>query len=520
MKSEHHRTALEALIRRDHPAAEALIAALVLADPRDGSARLLQGRLAADRGDFQSELTMTQVAVDLEPDNPEFLAQLGRCYARAQAAEPAFALADVALRRPHLSDVTLDTVAAIYARFGRHQRAAEILNRAVSAGTRNPAVLFNLGNSLKFSGDFAGARRAYEAAIAVAPDYAKAHAALSSLGSDASDREQLERLEALISRTADVHTAIQLRHAAARRCEALGRYADAWAHLSIGKADVAAAKGADPSPVLDILDAIPPAFGPFGAGTTSESTGPIFVVGMPRSGTTVVDRIVSNHSEVTSIGEFQHFGQLLRRKAGSETRSLIDAPILDLLATGADLTDVGADYSAKASEMSDGNGRTLDKFHMNFMLSGHVLRAIPTARILCLMRDPLDTVVGNFRQLFEFATPLYDYSLNPVWAARMYVRFNRLAHLWASAAPDRFMLVDYQALVADPESEGRRMLTHCGLSWEPGCERIERNESSVATASAVQVRQPINDAFIGRWRNYEAFLAPVRGVLEEAGLKI
>lgn len=519
-ENDRHRAALEALIQGDHLRAEAVLARLVAENAKDARARFLQGRLAADRGDLRGEMALTQAAVDVEPDNPEYLAQLGKCHARAQSADAALALADEALRHAPLTDLTLDTVASIHTRFGRHHRAAEILGQAVAQGSNNPAVHFNLGNGLKFTGDFSGARRAFEQAIALSPNYAKAHAALASLGPGTSDADQLMRLEALIEHMTDPRTAIQLRHAAARTCEALKEYDRAWTHLSTGKRALIAAKEADPSPVFDLLDSLPAAFAGSGqgGGPSAEPPGPIFVVGMPRSGTTVVDRIVSNHSQVVSIGEFPYFGQLIRQAADSRTRHLVDAPIIDLLATGADLSGIGEAYLRRAAEVADGPGRTLDKMHVNFMLCGHILRALPQARILCLVRDPLDTIVGNFRQLFEFSTPIYDYALDPVWAARFYVRFRRLADLWADAAPARFLQVDYQALVADPQGGGRQILAFCGLDWEDGCERIENNTAPVATASAVQVRQPINADAIGRWRRYEPYLDEARAVLLRAGL--
>lgn len=465
-------------------------------------------------------MRLTQAAVDLSPRNAEYLAQLGRCHARAQLADTALALAEEALRRPPLTDLTLDVVASIHARLGRHHRAAEILSQATAEGSRNPAIHFNLGNALKFTGDFAGARRGFEQAIALAPNYAKAHAALASLGPGSSDADQRVRLEALIERTTDPRTAIQLRHAAARTCEALQAYDQAWSHLSAGKRALIGAKDADPRPVFDLLDTIPAAFAGSGAGVgrPAGASGPIFVVGMPRSGTTVVDRIVSNHSQVVSIGEFPYFGQLIRQAADSRTRHLVDASIIELLARGEDLSGIGEQYLRRAAEMADGPGRTLDKMHVNFMLCGQILRALPQARILCLIRDPLDTIVGNFRQLFEFSSPIYDYALDPVWAAQFYVRFRRLADLWAKAAPDRFLQVDYQALVADPEGEARGLLAFCELDWEDGCERIETNRAPVATASAVQVRRPINAEGIGRWRHYEAYLEEARAVLRGAGL--
>lgn len=519
-RSEQHQYALQAIISGDHSGAEAILAALIASDSGDAHSHMLLGRLAADRRLYHREMEMIQAAMSLAPGNPDYIAQLGRCYARAQAVEPALALAERALAYGPLSDLTLDAIAGIHTRFGQHRRAAEILTRAVAAGSRNAAIHFNLGSSLKFTGDFVGARRAFEQAILIAPSYHKAHAALTSLGGITADDNHLDRLAGLIAATDDPRARIHLCHAASKECEALGRYAESWDWLTTGKAVLSRAVGADPAATLSLLDSIPAAFGSFrSAPSAGRGPGrPIFIVGMPRSGTTVVDRILSNHSQITSIGEFQYFSQLLKHHCDSRTRHLIDRSVIALLADGSDLTAIGDAYVARATEVAGTSDRFVDKFHLNFMLVGHILRALPEARIVCLIRDPLDTIVSNYRQLFEFDTPIYNYSLDLASTTRFTIRFRRLAALWADVAPDRFMALGYEALVENPDAHGRRLLNFCGLDWEDGCTRIERNTSAVATASAVQVRQPINRSSIGNWRRYESYLDEAKALLAATGL--
>jgi len=221
---------------------------------------------------------------------------------------------------------------------------------------------------------------------------------------------------------------------------------------------------------------------------------------------------------VTSIGESLYFAQQLKAASGSTSRDLLDARTLGALVDGIDLEQIGARYVAHAAEVSRGSPRFVDKFHLNFMLSGHLLRALPQARILCVVRDPLDTIVSNFRQLFEFESTLYAYSLDIVAATEFYIRFRRLAALWESLTPERFRTVRYESLAADPEAETASLLSFCGLAWQDGCSAIERNGASVATASAVQVRSKIHTGAIGNWRRYEGHLHGIRRRLAEEGL--
>jgi tetratricopeptide (TPR) repeat protein len=509
-----------ALVDGQFASAESMLNDLFARTNVEAEVYMLAGRLAAARRDPARELQMMQAAVERQPSDGEYLALLGRCYVRAQDIDAALACVEAALACSPLSDLAYDALASILAQLGRHGDAAELLRRATTAGSRNAAVYFNLGNNLKFTGDFAGARAAFEQALVLAPQYHKAHAALTSLGGISADSNHLPRLETLIRQTDDPRTAIHLRHAAAKECEALSRFDEAWHHLATGKLDLLSVTGTDPQVAISAMDqlaAIARDWSP-DSDRTGGDGGPIFIVGMPRSGTTVLDRIISNHRDVTSIGESLYFAQQLKAACGSTSRNLLDTETLGALVGGVDLAQIGARYMAHAAEVSRGSPRFVDKFHLNFMLSGHLMRAMPQARILCVVRDPLDTIVSNFRQLFEFESTLYAYSLNIVAATEFYIRFRRLAALWESLTPERFRTVRYETLVADPEAETASLLSFCDLEWQDGCSAIERNSASVATASAVQVRSKIHTGSIGNWRRYERHLHGVRRRLAEEGL--
>jgi hypothetical protein len=214
-----------------------------------------------------------------------------------------------------------------------------------------------------------------------------------------------------------------------------------------------------------------------------------------------------------------YFAQLVKDACGSTKPTLLDEPMISTLLDHGLLSRVGRAYLERLSLSVERGKRFLDKFHLNFMLAPHLVTALPDARLLCVVRDPLDTIVGNFRQLFEFRSDIYSYSLDIEAAAEFYVRFHRMANLMQELAPERFKIVRYESLVADPEGESRRILSFCGLPWQAGCSRIETNKASVATASAVQVRAGIDRTYVGRWRRYARHLDGARVILAKAGLE-
>ena len=165
-----------------------------------------------------------------------------------------------------------------------------------------------------------------------------------------------------------------------------------------------------------------------------------------------------------------------------------------------------------------GKPRFIDKLPANFLYVGHIARALPNARIVCLRRNPMDTIWSNYKNLFASQSAYYAYSYDLMDAARYYARFDRLMALWDRLWPGRALQLSYEALVADQEGETRRLLDHCGLVWDEACLSFHENKAAVATPSAAQVRRPINADSVGKWRAYADALAPARTWLGTQGI--
>jgi len=308
--------------------------------------------------------------------------------------------------------------------------------------------------------------------------------------------------------------------ALAKEFDDVGQYESAFEHLVQGKAPIRAAKGYSISRDAAMFEAIERNYaGPEPSASGHQSGMPIFVFGMPRSGTTVVERILSSHSDVQSAGELENFGSILKRASGSTTPFMLD-PDTILRSRQLDWVALGEQYVAGTKLPAWTKPRFVDKLPQNFLYAGYIANALPMARMICVRRNPMDTCLGNFRQLFALGSPYYDYSLDILDTGRYYILFDRLMSRWERLLPGRILTIDHETLVREQESSTRKILDFCGLDWQQACMRFEENPSSVASASTLQVREAMNSASIGRWKEYASQLTPLRHLLEDAGIDI
>lgn len=240
---------------------------------------------------------------------------------------------------------------------------------------------------------------------------------------------------------------------------------------------------------------------------------PVFVLGMPRSGTTLVDRILSSHSKVGSVGESSEFTVAVLRQSSRTDRGEVS---LDR-ARDLDYAHLGWDYCAAVDGLLPGIEHVLDKTPPNFYHLGQIAVALPEAPIVHLRRNPVANCYAIYKTLFRGG---YAYSYNLVELGRFYLGYLELMAHWRRVLPGRFLDVDYEELVKNQEEMTRRMIAFCGLDWEDACLSFEKNDSPTMTASVSQVRQPIYDSSIDQWRNYEKELAPLIRLFEDAGVKV
>jgi tetratricopeptide (TPR) repeat protein len=511
-----HQQAQKALNQGLYQQAHQKLIAILQQDKYFADAYFLLAMIASAHHNLAKAIDLIKQANVLLPNNAEYLSQLAKHYALDHNHVQAVSFAELAAKSTSasLSSLTLDTLGVAYSQMGLHEKAVVFFEKAVAINNENPTYFFNLGASLKFTGDFDGARKAYEKAILLAPNYYKAHSALTGLGGISSDSNHIPQLEKLFKQTQHADDRLYIGHALAREYEALKDFDKAFYYLETAKAFKLTQFSYSIAEDIALFDSLKEHFSkgdkPLNQGF--ETKEPIFVVGMPRSGTTLVERIISQHSDVTSAGELQHFGLLLKKMAKTTSNRVIDADTIKATST-INFEKLGQAYIESTRAITGKTARFVDKMPLNVLYVGFILQALPKAKIVCLDRDPLDTIVSNFRQLFAVNQSYYSYSYDLETTTEFYVQFRKLAALWLELFPENFYLVNYEKLVNEPLVESQKLIEFCNLSWQEQCVNIHLNAAPVATASALQVRSPINNRSVGNWKKYDAYLANVKEIL-------
>lgn len=497
--------------RRQFEEAHALAMDALSQDRSAHGALHILAMIAAEHGVHDKALRIIDQALILHDEQSAYHALRGRCLAYmrryAEAREAATRAADL---KP-ADALTLDTIGVVHSHAGFHATAVGFFERAAAADPRNPNILHNLGVSRQFSGDFEGARAAYEAEAALRPAARRPYAALVQLSKQTRERNFIAELEAQFAAAPDADAKLELGHALAKSYEDLGDDEAALAWLIRAKAG----KRDRAEPALQALrEAFAGADAPLRAPPAPDcrDEAPIFVVGMPRTGTTLVDRILSSHPDVVSVGELGAFAtaaQAVARKHGG--------PVFTEAAQ--DFATLGRAYLEAARPLAGEAPRFVDKMPMNAFYAALIHRALPNARIICLRRHPMDACLSNFRQLFGRDARFYHYAYALEATAGFYALFDGLvARFRAGIPPERFLELSYEALVEDLEGQTRRMLDFCGLPWDARCLAFHENTAPVATASSVQVRAPLYATSVGRWRRLGAALDPLAAALRSHGV--
>ncbi len=513
--------ARQALARGDMAAVRHHAAALAAQPASAAEGRFLLGIADASEGRVSAGLGHVEAAIAIAP-TAEYLAQQARLLILLRRDGEARSAALAAEAMGPDDALTFDTIGNIHARLGDHQAALRAFEPAVALDGGKIEYRYNLAMALGFVGRTADAAAQHEAILAQSPANGRAHYALSGLAKASRAANHIDRLEAVLARQPGADDALRIRYALAKEYEDLGEAAAAFRHLDAANTAHKARIGYDFAGDAAIFDALEAGFRRpgFFAGASARTDAPIFITGMPRTGTTLVDRILSSHPGVHSAGELQAMPLAIKQLGGTKSRFVTDP---ETIAASAALSPdaVGAAYMAHASQhRRRADGRFIDKLPANFLYIGHIARALPRASIVCLRRHPMDTVWSNYKNLFATTSAYYAYSHDLLDTARYYARFDRLMAFWEGLVPGRVLQLQYEDLVTNQEAESRRLFAHCGLEWTDAALDFHTNSAAVATPSAAQVRRPMYRDSVARWRAHEAALAPVQAFFAEAGIAL
>lgn len=498
----------------DAGAARSAYERLVAREPRHVGGWLRLSALATGSGRHRDSVAAALHAAAAVPTTPALRLPVASRLLDVGESQPARALFDAAIAGA-LDPERAAEAAFVAHRLEDHAAAAALAAQALRAQPRDPALLALLGTALTFCGRLDQAERVLEDCIRAAPGLGSAHWTLSKLRRWSPQDNHVARLQRLAAALAEADPAAPYVHYALfKELEDCGRHAEAWAALERGcaarrrhlryDADAERRLFAQLAARCDagfLARQAPAGDGPV----------PIFIVGQPRSGTTLLERILGAHTQVRDAGELHDFPFQLAWACDHQAPAMLDERMV-AAAGGLDYAALGSRYLGHSQWRAGGRGFYTDKLPRNFMQLGFIHKALPSARILHMVRDPMDTCFSNLKELFGAA---YPHSYNQADMAGHYRHYAGLMRHWRQLLPDRFLDVSYEALVADPERVARQVLAFCGLEWEPGCVAIEARRDASSTASTVQVREPIHARNVAQWRRYAAQLEPLRRLLGE-----
>lgn len=530
MSEEHlHQTAIQAINKKQFDVAQRALIQILNNNHNFYDGFFLLGVIEAELGTYTKAVALMTKAAQLHPC-AEYLAHLAKCYAMIGDSNKTYETITQVQQYKLENALTLDTIGVALSRIGDHGQAIEYFKRALKV-KEDASFYYNLGSSQTFAGLFDDARDSYEQAIKLAPTFYQAHSSLSHLGGTDKDHNHIDRLKSLLPKLANVNAKLHIAHALARELESVGEYGAAFTQLEFAKDKKAKTLNYQFTQDLAIFETLKTSFTPELIKAINQNNkdklklktvldfAPIFVTGMPRSGTTLVERVLTNNNTVKSAGELQEFAFAIKRVAKTASQYILDSATIKA-AVASDLSEIGDLYRQSVKNIVKGTSRFVDKMPLNVLNAGFIIGAIPTAKIVCVIRNPMDTIWGNYKQLFSLTDSYYNYAFNQVNTAKYYGEFIRLAEFWQTAFPEQFKIVRYDDFVQQPEIIGKEFVEFCGLVYDSKMLEITNNKSAVATASSVQVRTEINTRSLGQWKKYKSFLLPAYNEVIAQGIKL
>jgi tetratricopeptide (TPR) repeat protein len=471
-------------------------------------------------------LRQADAALRRAPDNPRLLLQRAQCLLVLGHTSRACETAAAAQLRAATDATVLDAIGNLFSRASDQARALAAFEQAVALAPNEPHFVFNRATVRRFLGDVEGAESDYDRVIRQKPQDYEAYLNRSELRVQSPEHNHTAELEAQLLHASTWQGEAALRYALAKEYEDLGQYERSFEHLARGarvRREHLRYEVAIDVATADWIIAAHPGQ-PAGGGATSGpgragygDDAPIFIVGLPRSGSTLIERILGSHSTIRAAGELPHFAlgvvaAISQMNPGSASRQ-------DLVKQSArmDFAGLGRNYLSRVRAAGVTAERFTDKMPLNYLYCGLIQRALPNARIVHVRRRPMAACYAIFKTLFQDGYP-FSYDLDEL--ARYYIAYDRLMDHWRATLPGHIHELSYEALIADQRGETRRVLEFCGLDWQEACMNFQTNAAPATTASAVQVRRPLYDTSIAQWRNYGRQLEPLRQQLLAAHVDV
>lgn len=488
---------------RDHP--QHIEAMRLLAD--------IANRLGAtDEAEF-----LLDSALAFDPENDDLRFDLVHILKKRQKFAAAYELAKELATRQGNKPIVKSLLAIETMQIGQHTEACDLFDEILADYPNDPATLLSKGHALKTLGRDGEAVEAYEAAARHNPLLGDAWFSLSNLKTHRFDDAAVEAMRAALAHPASSHLArINIQFALGKAFEDRSAYAAAFAHYEAGNLGKKRQIGYTADAMHKELEAqraacTPGLFEKQG-GKGHSAPDPIFIVGLPRAGSTLIEQILASHSQIDGTLELPNILSLahrLRGKKRSDSDALAYPQNLHDL-SGAELQQMGRDFIEETQIHRQGAPFFTDKMPNNFRHIGLIHLILPNAKIIDARRDPMDCCFSGFKQLFAQGQE-FTYGLEEI--GRYYADYVDLMAHWHAVLPGKILHVQHEDVLDDLEAQVARMLDYVGLPFEQACLDFHTTERAVRTASSAQVRQPLNRKGVDAWRPFEPYLDPLKKAL-------
>ncbi len=492
--------------QRRLPQAMQCYRAVLEMQPEQPDALHLLGLIAAENAQYEQAAGFLRRAVKGKPDDPVLRRQYGEALLAKSEREAAERELRKSLRLNPGDLETLCTLANCHAAAGQNDEAEALYKRILAEQPANASALQGYAHLCIDLGRMAEARELFRTAIRLNANPALAYGGLAECEEFQEDPPELAEIRRLLATPGlPRRETLSLCQAGLKICDSVGRYDEAFEFGLVGsrlngrKFDLDTLRrrydGLKRVFTTDYFDRHS------GAGDTSQR--PVFVIGMPRSGTTLTEQIIARHPQAAGAGELMNIGRFvssLGSDTGEQTRRLNALRDKEIRAAA-------RDYLSVLKGIGGGAKRVVDKNPLNFQHLGVIATLFPKSHIIHCRRSPLDTCVSCFMTQFG---DKHAYSTDLETLGGYYREYSTLMEYWRDVLPLTIHEVAYENLVTDLEGEARKLIDFIGLEWDPACLRFYEGEGAIHTPSRAQVRQPIYSNSVGRWRRYEKHLAPLR----------
>jgi tetratricopeptide (TPR) repeat protein len=486
-------------------------------DPNHVEAARMLAKIAVENNQFKDAEIFLRHALSIAPDYARLWIDLVNVLNDMHRTEEALEHAEnVLVLAPDMSESHVVHAVALGAN-GLHREAIQAYQKALQISPDRPAILCSLAHHLKTVGEQDQAIAAYRQSISVKADYVQSYWSLANLKTFRFEESEIEAMQSLLTNEdlpdesrVQIHNALGFDH------EARGDYDTAFSHIQQGNVLRRKAEEYDPveteTRIDRVVDVFDEDFIRQHSGNGDQDASPIFVVGLPRSGSTLIEQILASHHLVDGTHELfdlAHVAQRIRARGKKKNKGRYPDTLSDLLPQ--DWHEIGADYIESTRKYRADAPHFVDKNPNNFTYIGLIKLVLPNAKIINAMRHPLDSCFGSYKQLFASGQQ-FTYDMTEI--GEYYLQYRRLLDHFHALLPGFVLDVHYEQVVADLETQVRRILDFCDLPFEESCLRFHETERAVKTASSEQVRRPIYASSVNLWRNYEAHLDELIETLE------